>query len=322
VGSYQPFTITLPPGVGFADDAELARYATVNVIDPNTVDLRTFDRRFNGTIDLFWLMEPAEPTVWMKTDTGEFELAPEGVSTFEISSSTNTLTIYELSLSSGSVYTFQVRYENGGVSVNNFVIDLTGTRPVYSAIRGDRDGGDRGPVTSPRPPLHDDTDDEGAQTDDTDAGDVSDDDATKDDATKADATKADLQNDTTAGSVSADITDNPSNAAQPQPAVLRPAPSATQQAPYDILPIPRQPENNRPEVLANPAEEDAAIHNPATAPEARITDTDTPLTAKHQDPAATSQSLPLLMIAGVLGVIAFAGITYLVVKKTVRNRLK
>jgi hypothetical protein len=311
VGSYRPLTITLPPGVAFADDAELDLYATVNVIDPDTVDLRTFVRNFNGVIDLYWLIEPAEPTVWMKTDDGEFELAPENVSTFAISSSTDFLTIYEWNLDSGSIYTFQVRYENGGVSVNNFVIDLTGTRPVYSTIGGDRDGGDRGPLTGTRPPTPN-TGGEGTQTGGADTG----------SGNGEDGTGGDEQDDSTNGLTGIGTIGNPLIAVFPQPAVWRPGTLSTQQAPYAVSPIPLQPENSRPEVQVNPVQSDAATNNSTTTQEARITDAVTPLAATLGESASTDQSLPLLPIAGGLAVIAFAGIAYLVVMKTVRIRLR
>ena len=154
VGDYYPVIMHLPPGIGFSSDEYLRMETAVYVLDPDEVDLRAA-RLFWGGVTVNWLKEIHEPELWVSVDGGEWQNVLDGgdwvagwtpfVHDFPGSSPYTELNISFLDLESGHIYDFEVRYEDGGVSVNILRIDLTGDRPQFNVYEGDRTGGDRYP---------------------------------------------------------------------------------------------------------------------------------------------------------------------------------
>jgi hypothetical protein len=152
VGAYHPFAVDLPPylSLGGNEDMLLALY----VLDPEEVDLCAFARDWNLMhIECSWIREIAAPELWVSVDGGEPEMdAKQDYGVFVGWGSYTGLSIGEAWLESGHVYDFEVRYEDGGRSVNTLRLDTNGERPVCQLIGGDRNGYDRDPEKRP-PPL-------------------------------------------------------------------------------------------------------------------------------------------------------------------------
>jgi hypothetical protein len=152
VGAYHPFAVNLPPylSLGGNEDMLLALY----VLDPEEVDLRAFARDWNLMfIECRWICEIAKPELWVSVDGGEPEMdAKEDYGKFVGRESYTGLSIGETWLESGHVYDFEVRYEDGGRSVNTLSLDTTGKRPVCKLIGGDRNGYDRDTEEQPQQP--------------------------------------------------------------------------------------------------------------------------------------------------------------------------
>jgi len=153
VGVYYPVTLLLPPGIGFSSDEYLRMETAVYVLDPEAVDLRAVHEIALG-VNVSWLKEVTAPELWVSVDGGEWQNVRDGgdwvtspsndfVFDFPGSSPYTELHIYFTDLESGRIYDFEVRYEDGGVSVNRLVIDLTGDLPELGVYEGDRTGGDR-----------------------------------------------------------------------------------------------------------------------------------------------------------------------------------
>jgi hypothetical protein len=158
-GIYYPFDLKLPPGVVLSERA--TAYTGVYVMDADEVYLRFIDEIDNtGVLNVTWLKEITEPELWLKIDGGEWEAADdwqgEDYSYFSFNHGT-TLTLYMANFPSGHKYEFQVRYENGGVSVDNLLVDFTDGKPTYKPIEGDRSGGDREETELPPTDPDDDT---------------------------------------------------------------------------------------------------------------------------------------------------------------------
>jgi hypothetical protein len=157
VGVYYPVTLRFPHGIEFRLEEHLYTEMAVYVIDPEEVDFLTL-HEFWGGVSASWLKEIAELELWVSVDGGDFLNAADGGDWFiGIGGNASdvfvtnpgppftSLSIYIQELTSGHVYDFEVRYENGGISVNRIRIDLTGDRPVIQLTDGDRTGGDRYP---------------------------------------------------------------------------------------------------------------------------------------------------------------------------------
>jgi hypothetical protein len=155
VGDYYPVTIHMPPGVAFSPEGFPRSETAVYVIDPEEVDLRAVGLYWSGVV-ASWIKEITDPELWISIDGGEWQNVLDGgdwldgvdaeffnEAAFLGRPPYTTLDIYAIHLKQGHIYDFEVRYENGGFSVNRIRIDLNGDHPVYGLVDGDRTGGDR-----------------------------------------------------------------------------------------------------------------------------------------------------------------------------------
>lgn len=141
VGTYYPFIIEMSPGIMF-DKREMPG-TEIYIRDFDEVYLCDFTERVGGgSIVTFWEKIIYEPELWMSIDGGKWEFADFETVAHRISG--NQMTIFLSSLSSGHVYEFEVRYENGGYSADTLIVDLTGDKTLCSSgLGGSRDGDGR-----------------------------------------------------------------------------------------------------------------------------------------------------------------------------------
>lgn len=165
VGSYSIFS-SVPSYFRYSQNA--MQKLSIHVLDPNEVDLRAWKADGFGTISMEWFCEINEPELWVSVDGGEWRhadtLMDDGYNVYEDwvpynfrenwnTGKTDGLQIIESGLITGHTYEFEVRYENGGLSVNSFVLDLVEGRPLrYGNGGGSRGGSDR-EETDP-PPIN------------------------------------------------------------------------------------------------------------------------------------------------------------------------
>jgi hypothetical protein len=153
VGVYYPIALHFPPGIGFDSDEYTHLETAVYVLDPDEVDLRAVNLTATGFI-VRWIKGISAPELWVSVNEGEWQnildggpwlgsWQPVNVFSFQSSPFFNEFDIVLNRFATGHTYDFEVRYENGGISLNTLRVDLTGSRPNYYPYEGDRTGGDR-----------------------------------------------------------------------------------------------------------------------------------------------------------------------------------
>lgn len=166
------------PGSYVAFDAPPAYFAlgdvakqdlSIHVLAPDAVDLRGWTRFSLGQISMSWFREIRSPELWVRVDDGPWqqpeELRKQGLCTipsglcYGFNEDYRTglfieLTVDETSLKAGHLYEFEVRYEDGGVSVSSILLDLrNGHRVSYGNAGGSRGGSDREEIEEPAAAL-------------------------------------------------------------------------------------------------------------------------------------------------------------------------
>ncbi|MDL2233199.1 hypothetical protein LJC63_06420 [Ruminococcaceae bacterium OttesenSCG-928-L11] len=176
-GTYYPFT-PLPPYLRLTPEGRQA--TAMHVLEPDEVDLRAWRMsRSGGIISFEWLKGVKEPELWVSVDEGEWQPADtltgecdgypvDSEYLFEFEEyygypTINSMYINEEYFLTGHSYEFEVRYEDGGRSVNTYMMDLREGHLVYAHDgEGPRGGADRYGMRNPY-----DDEDEGDNTEPT-----------------------------------------------------------------------------------------------------------------------------------------------------------
>ena len=138
------------------DDRALIWKRHEDIPDDGKLYVLSIESPIPGLLQIVYSKKVWQPELWMAVDEGEmqrvydfYDYTGEGLminylfATWFNKSTLNEYTDLILPLSSlehGHVYEFEVRYEDGGVSMDSIEVDLTGDKPAYQLLDGERSG--------------------------------------------------------------------------------------------------------------------------------------------------------------------------------------